>query len=60
MIRFSLIDFLSFMKGNVTRKMNGMVWVKQNYPMEILMKDNISMEKDMEQERIDFLMVLVI
>jgi len=60
MIRFSLIDFLSFMKENVTRKMNGMVWVKQNYPMEILMKDNISMEKDMEQERIDFLMVLVI
>jgi len=60
MILFSLIDFLSFMKENVTRKMNGMVWVKQNYPMEILMKDNISMEKDMEQERIDFLMVLVI
>jgi len=37
--------------------MNGMVSVKQNYQMEILMKDNIKMENDTEMELIDFQMV---
>ena len=48
------------MKENEMKKMNDMVKVKRNYPMEILTMENINLERDMAQELIDSLMVLVI
>lgn len=47
--------FNSHMKVIVMKKMNVMATEKRPYPMEIHMKVNIKMEKDMELEHIDFL-----
>ena len=57
---FRMTFSLRLMKVIVMNKMNVMVLVKRNYRMEILMKDNINMDKDMVLEPIDFLMMLVI